>query len=91
MSITYKIERGIRVPPMNRGGARKSMTADWPLDSMSLGDSFLIPQKDVPERPSNISARLIAYCKGVKAGRKFCTRMQYRNGRRIGIRVWRVK
>ena len=74
--MTYKIEKGI---PMTKPRAIRERK--YPIREMKVGDSFLIPEKDLIQSQSQ-SVRTIASENGYKvAVRKV-------DG---GVRVWRVK
>lgn len=73
----YEIEKN--VPLLEKAAGRK---AKYPLASMEVGDSFVVPLK-YPKQRSPVHS--VASIFGKKHGRKFTTR-------RIdnGVRVWRI-
>lgn len=83
----YKIERGIKVPPIavNRTPSRPSAVA-LTIATLAKGDSFLIADE-------------VAALKASKVIRDFNRQERERNGKRLlvtrkagkGLRVWRVR
>lgn len=78
MTSTYPIAKGIPMPSRNSGSRR---TPRFPVKSMSVGDSFLIPERDVTAHVRQAVRSAASYYK-----RRVATRVV-----KGGIRVWRVK
>lgn len=76
--MPYTIEKNIPVPPQLSGPY-----ADMPLQTMDIGDSFLVPLS-VAIKPANMRARL-KYV-GTALKRKFICRSLPE-----GLRVWRTE
>ena len=80
----YLVETGISLPSLKRqSSARaKAMRA---VSTMSIGDSFFAPQKDIVHVRSLVysATKLLGYG-------KFKTRKAHCSERGAGIRVWRV-
>jgi hypothetical protein len=80
----YLVETGISLPSLRKAtNARgKAIRA---VSTMSIGDSFFAPQKDIVHVRSLVysAAKLLGYG-------KFKTRKAHCSERGAGIRVWRV-
>jgi len=82
--MMFKIETGVAIPPMTRGG-RETM---YPFKEMAIGDSFYVPLRGSPIKTifrlqNSIlgSARRRRY-----PGKQFSTRAEGE-----GVRCWRIK
>lgn len=78
--MTYKIEKGILIPPHYRGGAKRK----YPFDEMQMGDSFLVLCEK--EKAKDVSATLKGSSKRMYPT-LFTTRYISEEG---GVRIWRI-
>lgn len=82
--MTYKIEKNVPLP------AKASI---YPLDDMSVGDSFAIPREEkiqTEKMRNRISAAICSYRKK-HPDRAFATRSETSDAGEHFQRVWRVK
>jgi hypothetical protein len=76
MSATFKIEKGIPIPPDPRGRTEGSK---YPFLQMEVGDSVYLPGK-------KSVGSILKYARSKKPELRFTTRTDGQ-----GIRVWRIK
>lgn len=78
MQKTYKVEKGIPIPP-------KKTFSKYPFAILEIGDSFLVPFKGNHSNPGLLANRVGANCRRF-VGKKFCYRII-----EDGVRVWRIE
>jgi hypothetical protein len=78
--VTYKIEKGIPLPPP-ANGRPQSKPNSYPWDDMEVGDSFFVHD---PQKVNSV--KVSAHNMNSRSKRKFTTRIL--DG---GIRVWRIE
>ncbi len=75
-----KIDKGIEIPPENRG--RK---AKYPFRDMEVGDSFFIPKKECASSGALQARGIKVLGTGTTTVRKVTEKGVY------GFRIWRIK
>jgi len=87
--MNFKIENNIPIPPVDRGKRRKPNSLSKVLDTLKVGQSFVVP---IPEGTNPLAFKnQIGYAKTIiKHKRKdnFSITTREVDG---GIRVWRTK
>ena len=83
--MNFKIENNIPIPPVDRGKRRKPNSLSKVLDTLKVGQSFVVP---IPEGTNPLAFRnQIGYAKTIIKDNFSITTREVDGG----IRVWRTK
>ena len=84
---TYKIEKGIKIPPVSyRTGTAKASPFALTLNALNKGESFLVKEPSEMMRAEKVMRDMTARERNSGGTRKFTARRL--NG---GVRIWRVR
>jgi hypothetical protein len=90
VAAQFKIETGIPIPEIQRGGFR---TETYPFQQLEVGQSFFVPGTTEKPNPAKSLASTVSSATrryGKTDGRKFTIRTAEENGVK-GARIWREK
>lgn len=76
-----------KIPEIETGVPVKRTPQKYPFVNMEIGDSFLVPADNLPERTGAQGVRQAAYTYGKRHGMKFVSGEQPCGG----VRIWRVE
>jgi hypothetical protein len=90
---SFSIDKGVQLPPINRGGDRAQM---YPFDQLEVGDSFFVPVSESMPNPGKTLASTVSSAtrryKTATPPRVFTIRANVvgPDGATKGARIWRI-